>query len=55
MQEAKAMMRDDDEDDKPAAEEPSGPGIKMGRIPRRGKKPRAADKQGKENAGGAGA
>jgi len=31
------MMKEDDEDDKPAADKPAGPEIKMGRI---GKKPR---------------
>lgn len=38
VQEAKAMMKEDDEEDKPAVDENAGPKIKMGRI---GKKKRA--------------
>lgn len=51
VQEAKAMMKEDDEEDKPAADENAGPKIKMGRI---GKKKRA-NRPEQKAAGGAGA
>ena len=38
VQEAKAMMKDDDEDDKPAVDENAGPKIKMGKIGKKKKK-----------------
>ena len=51
VQEAKAMMKEDEEEDKPAVDENAGPKIKMGRI--RKKKPNAKDaaKKGEEATG----
>jgi len=52
VQEAKAMMKEDDEDDKPPVDAKAGPEIKMGRI---GKKKRTNKPDAKGAAGGAGA
>jgi len=48
VQEAKAMMKDDDEDDKPAVDENAGPKIKMGKI---GKKKKKGVRSDAANAG----
>mmetsp|Transcript_36157 Transcript_36157/g.47503 ORF Transcript_36157/g.47503 Transcript_36157/m.47503 type:complete len:104 (+) Transcript_36157:760-1071(+) len=50
VQEAKAMMKEDEEDEKPAVDENAGPKIKMGRI---GKKKRTNKADGKGGEGAA--
>ena len=55
VQEAKAMMNegDDDNENKPAAEENSGPKIKMGRIGKKKKKGQARGGEGAREGGAA--
>lgn len=55
VQEAKAMMKDDDEEDKPAVDENAGPKIKMGRIGKKKKtRPGATGKPADSGAGESG-
>ena len=54
VQEAKAMMQQDDEDEKPAGDENAGPKIKMGRIGKK-KRTNAKDEGKAAKSGGGGA
>lgn len=47
------MMKDDDEDDKPAADENAGPKIKMGRIGKKKRTNAAGKTEGAAKSGGA--